>query len=77
MKEIRIENLSMYHKDLLDEMWAIDGAEEFESWYEEQDPETQQDIDDLVRLVLIETMDEEYLGDFEEARSVISQFTLH
>ena len=77
MKEIRIENLSKYHKDLLEEMWAIDAAEDFEAWYEEQDSETRQDIDDLVRLVLIETMDEEYLGDFEEAKSVISQFTLH
>jgi hypothetical protein len=77
MKEIKIHNLSKYQVSLLDQMWAIDGDDEFQEWYQEQDEETQKDIDALVRLVILECIEEEeVLGDYKEAQEVLKRFRL-
>ena len=77
MKEIKIEHLSKYQVNLLNEMWDIGCIDEFQEWYREQDEDTQKDIDALVRLVIIECIEEEeVLGNYKEAQEVLGRFRL-
>ena len=70
---IQIKGITKRHVQLLDEMWACDSFEEFESMRLSKSPQDQLVIESLMRMVLAECIDED-LGDMSEAKELLSKF---
>ncbi|CAB5221137.1 hypothetical protein UFOVP240_88 [uncultured Caudovirales phage] len=70
---ITIKGISKRHVQLLDEMWACESFEQFESWKSTHSEQDQLIIDSLMRMVLAECIDND-LGDMSEAKEVLSRF---
>lgn len=68
-----IKNLTENQVALLDEMWACDTYEEYENFLECLDPADRAEAESLQRLLLIETLDEEFeqMTDYPDARRVL------
>lgn len=73
---MQIHNLTPYQVELLDAMWACDTFEEYEEFYLLLDAEDQLLADNLQRLVVMESIDEDMAQQtsFPEAKSVIDKF---
>lgn len=79
-REINIEKLTEYQVEMLDIMWNLDSQAEFESWYELLDKEDQDMADLLVRMIVIETVEQEAIArkdPYKEANLVLSKFRLN
>jgi uncharacterized protein YukE len=79
-REINIENLTEYQVEMLDIMWGMESHSEFESWYELLDKEDQNMADLLVRMIVIETVEQEAIArkdPYKEANAVLSKFRLN
>ena len=74
---MRIDGLTERQVELLDTMWAIEEFTELEEWKSTLDKAEQREVDNLQRLVVLETF-EELLADskYPEANKVIDQFRL-
>ena len=66
-----INGLTYYQKDLLECMWQIDTAEEFQEWYLNLDHYDQQEVDLLKLMLVYDLLDE--VDDLTEAREVIDR----
>ena len=73
---ININGLTPHQVALLDEMWACDTFEEYETFYALLDEQDQQQADLLQRLVLIESLDADMANDtvFPEANRLLDKF---
>jgi hypothetical protein len=79
-REINIENLTEYQVEMLDIMWGMESQSEFESWYELLDKEDQVMADLLVRMIVIESVEQDVLlgsDPYKEANLVLSKFRLN
>lgn len=76
MNEIRIENLTQDQVDMLDVMWSLDSEEDYLNWYELLDTEDQVQADLLMRLIIIEEMENIIGNQYAEANAVLNQFRL-
>jgi hypothetical protein len=79
-REINIEKLTEYQVEMLDHMWSLESQSEFESWYELLDKEDQIMADLLVRMIVIESVEQEVLSGndpYKEANLVLSKFRLN
>ncbi len=66
-----INGLTYYQKDLLECMWQIDTAEEFQEWYLNLDDYDQKEVDLLKLMLVYDLLDE--VDDFTQAREVIDR----
>ena len=66
-----INGLTYYQKDLLECMWQIDTAEEFQEWYLNLDDYDQREVDLLKLMLVYDLLDE--VDDLAQARAVIAQ----
>jgi hypothetical protein len=73
---IQINGLTKEQVEMLDFMWNdLDTEEEFETWYDSLDGRQQKMAELLMRMVLIETLeDEEDLGEMEEAKTLLEKY---
>ena len=79
-KEINIENLTQYQVEMLDHMWSLDSQEDFFTWYNLLDKEDQAMADLLVRMIVIETVEQQAIArkdPYKEANAVLSKFRLN
>jgi len=76
MHEIRIENLTQDQVDMLDVMWALDSEEDYLNWYELLDQEDKEQADLLMRLILLEELENILGNQYAEANAVLKQFRL-
>jgi hypothetical protein len=75
---MRISNLTPYQVELLDAMWACDTLEDYEAFYQTLDSEDQLLADNLQRLLIIESLDEDMAAEteFPEAKKLLDQFRI-
>lgn len=74
---ISISNLTQEQVEMLDFMWnELDTEEDFTLWYDALDEEDQKQADLLMRMVILETFEEE-LDDLTEAKLVLQKFAIH
>ena len=74
---ISISNLTQEQVEMLDFMWnELETEEEFTQWYDALDAEDQKQADLLMRMVILETF-EEQLDDLTEAKLVLQKFAIH
>jgi hypothetical protein len=66
-----INGLTYYQKDLLECMWEIETAEEFEEWYNILDDYDQREVDLLKLMLVYDLLDE--VDDLSEALEVIER----
>lgn len=73
-----IRNLTENQKALLDEMWACDSLDEYETFLDCLDPADRAEAESLQKLLLIECLDEdlEAQTEYPDAARVIDQFRL-
>lgn len=72
---LQITNLTQHQVDLLNTMWGIKEEDEYFEWYEGLDPDTQQEVESLQTLIILESVDQ-LLADLSEARQVLKKFML-
>lgn len=72
---LQITNLTQNQVDLLNTMWEIKEEAEYFEWYEGLDPDTQQEVESLQTLIILESVDQ-LLTDLSEARQVLKKFML-
>ena len=73
--QIKIENLTQAHCNMLDEIWSFVTQDEFLSWYENLDDQDQTQADTLMRLLAYETM-EVNIKNFDQAKKLLKKFQL-
>lgn len=74
---ISISGLTEEQVEMLDFMWnELDTEEEFTEWYDALDGEQQKQADLLMRMVILETYEEE-LDDLTDAKLVLQKFAIH
>ena len=71
-----IEGLTQHQVELLDEMWACDTMEEYDTFYALLTEEDQQQADLLQRLVIMTALDDDMAQQtsFPEAEKLLDQF---
>lgn len=74
---ISISGLTEEQVEMLDFMWnELDTEEEFTEWYDALDGDQQKQADLLMRMVILETYEEE-LDDLTDAKLVLQKFAIH
>lgn len=74
---ISISGLTEEQVEMLDFMWnELDTEEEFTEWYDALDADQQKQADLLMRMVILETYEEE-LDDLTDAKLVLQKFAIH
>jgi hypothetical protein len=73
---IQINGLTKEQVEMLDFMWNdLDSEEDFEVWYESLDERQQKMAELLMRMVIIESQeDEEEFGEMVEANNILKKF---
>jgi hypothetical protein len=73
-----IRNLTENQVALLDEMWACESLEEYETFLDCLDPADRKEAENLQKLLLIECLDEDLASqtEYPDANRVIDQFRL-
>lgn len=56
---ITINGLTKYQVEMLDHMWSLDSEEDYLTWYNLLDEEDQKMADTLMRMLVIESAEEE------------------
>ena len=74
---MEISGLTKEQVAMLDFMWnELETEEEYLTWFSALDERQQKMAEVLMRMVIIESGDEVDLGEMEEAKEVLKQFTL-
>lgn len=74
---MEISGLTKEQVAMLDFMWnELETEEEYLTWFSTLDERQQKMAEVLMRMVIIESGDEVDLGEMEEAKEVLKQFTL-
>ena len=74
---MEISGLTKEQVAMLDFMWTeLETEEEYLTWFSTLDERQQKMAEVLMRMVIIESGDEVDLGEMEEAKEVLKQFTL-
>jgi hypothetical protein len=79
-KEINIDSLTQYQVEMLDHMWSLDSQDDFFTWYNLLDKEDQELADLLIRVIVIETIEQEAIAQqdpYKEANAVLQKFRLN
>ena len=63
---ITISGLTKYQVEMLDHMWSLDSEEEYLTWYNLLDEEDQKMADTLMKMIIIESVEEEPIEISEE-----------
>jgi hypothetical protein len=73
---IQINGLTKEQVEMLDFMWNdLDSEEDFEVWYESLDGRQQKMAELLMRMLIIESQeDEEEFGEMVEANNILKKF---
>jgi hypothetical protein len=76
MNEIRIDNLTKYQVQLLDEIWECETEEEYLDWHSSLSEKDKDIADVLMRLVLLEMSEEFLIDGCSDAKKLLAQFSL-
>lgn len=72
---VQLTHLTQHQVDLLNQMWELKEEQDYFAWYESLDAETQQEVEGLQTLIILESVDQ-LMTDLSEARQVLKQFML-
>jgi hypothetical protein len=72
---IQLNGLSQYQVEMLDMMWSLDTFDEYNQWWQSLGREDQILADALQQMIIAEALEED-LGEFKEAKSLLSKFAL-
>ena len=72
---LEINNLTKHQVALLETMWEIKEESDYHDWYQELDTETQQEVETLQTLIILDSMDQ-LLVDTTQAQQALEKFML-
>jgi DNA gyrase/topoisomerase IV subunit B len=75
-KPISLSNLTADQVEMLDILWSLGELSDVEEWQSTLEPEDREMSDALIKLVILETMDEIITSDLSDAQEVLQKFTL-
>lgn len=75
-KPISLTNLTAEQVEMLDILWSLRELSDVEEWQSTLEPEDREMSDTLIKLVILETMDEIITSDLSDAQEVLQKFTL-
>lgn len=75
-KPISLSNLTADQVEMLDILWSLRELSDVEEWQSTLEPEDREMSDALIKLVILETMDEIITSDLSDAQEVLQKFTL-
>lgn len=75
-KPITLSNLTAEQVEMLDILWSLREFSEVEEWQATLEPEDREMSESLIKLVILETMDEIITSDLSDAQDVLQKFTL-
>ena len=75
-KPISLSNLTADQVEMLDILWSLRELSDVEEWQSTLEPEVREMSDALIKLVILETMDEIITSDLSDAQEVLQKFTL-
>jgi hypothetical protein len=75
-KPISLSNLTAEQVEMLDILWSFRELSDVEEWQSTLEPEDREMSDTLIKLVILETMDEIITSDLSDAQEVLQKFTL-
>jgi hypothetical protein len=75
-KPISLTNLTAEQVEMLDLLWSFRELSDVEEWQSTLEPEDREMSDTLIKLVILETMDEIITSDLSDAQEVLQKFTL-
>lgn len=76
MNPLTIHGLTAEQVELLEILWQFEELEDVEAWKEEQDPETQQQVELLIRMVILAMTDDFMAEDTSQAQEYLKRFRL-
>ena len=75
-KPISLTNLTAEQVEMLDILWSLRELSDVEELQSTLEPEDREMSDTLIKLVILETMDEIITSDLSDAQEVLQKFTL-
>jgi hypothetical protein len=75
-KPISLSNLTADQVEMLDILWSLRELSDVEEWQSTLEPEDREMSDALIKLVILESMDEIITSDLSDAQEVLQKFTL-
>lgn len=75
-KPITLSNLTAEQVEMLDILWSLREFSDVEEWQSTLEPEDKEMSETLIKLVILETMDEIITSDLSDAQEVLQKFTL-
>ena len=75
-KPISLSNLTAEQVEMLDILWSLKELSDVEEWQSTLEPEDREMSEALIKLVILETMDEIITSDLSDAQKVLQKFTL-
>lgn len=75
-KPISLTNLTAEQVEMLDILWSLRELSDVEEWQSTLEPEDREMSEALIKLVILETMDEIITSDLSDAQEVLQKFTL-
>jgi len=76
MDGISITGLTARQVDLLNRLWSLQQLADVEAWRATEDPDTQQQIDLLMEMVVLEATDQLLADDITEAAEYLDRFRI-
>ena len=73
---IQIDGLKPYQVKLLDLMWSIESAEEYEKFKSMLSEDLMNEVDTLEQMIVLATIDEEMDDTLTDAKEALSKFVL-
>ena len=73
---IQIDGLKPYQVKLLDLMWSIESAEEYEKFKSMLSEDLMNEVDTLEQMIVLATLDEEMDETLTDAKEALSKFVL-
>lgn len=71
--KVTLTGLKARHVNILDKMWSLDSAEEWDEWFDSLDPDTAHDALVLREMVLLEIHDHEAVKDLSLANHLLQK----
>lgn len=75
-KPITLANLTERQVELLDHMWSLEDIEDVQAWQETLSNEEKEMSEVLLRLILLELIEEHVVSDLTAANKVLQKFRL-
>ena len=75
-KPISLSNLTADQVEMLDILWSLRELSDVEEWQSTLEPEDREMSDALIKLVILESMDEIITCNLSDAQEVLQKFTL-